>query len=95
LGALAHGLPLALLPLNADQPQNAARCVALGVGRVLDPDAVTPESVREAVAAMLADPRYRHNAARLREEIAALPGPECAVEWLEWLAREKRPPIGV
>ena len=36
LGALAHGLPMVLLPLGADQPLNAARCAALGAARVLD-----------------------------------------------------------
>ena len=37
LGALAHGLPMVLLPIGADQPLNAARCQALGVADVLDP----------------------------------------------------------
>ena len=37
VGALAHGLPMVLLPIGADQPLNAARCEALGVARVLDP----------------------------------------------------------
>ena len=36
VGALAHGLPMVLLPLGADQPQNARRCAELGVARVLD-----------------------------------------------------------
>jgi len=36
LGALAHGLPMVLLPIGADQPLNAVRCHALGVARVLD-----------------------------------------------------------
>src|SRR5205823_2594812 len=34
MGALAHGLPLVLLPMGADQPLNGARCAALGVARV-------------------------------------------------------------
>jgi UDP:flavonoid glycosyltransferase YjiC (YdhE family) len=91
MGALAHGVPLAVIPLNADQPLNAARCVALGVGRALDPRELTPETVREAVAAMLADPTYRRNAERLRDEIAALPGLEYALSLLERLAAEQRP----
>ena len=37
IGALAHGLPMVLLPLGADQPLNAARCEALGIAQVLDP----------------------------------------------------------
>ncbi|MDQ2783675.1 MAG: hypothetical protein M3Y58_01590 [Chloroflexota bacterium] len=38
----------------------------------------------------LADATYRTNAARLRDEMAALPGPEYAVELLERLAVEKQ-----
>ena len=90
LGALAHGLPLVLLPLDADQPENAERCARLGVGRVLGPAARTPEAIRAAIRAVLDDPDYRANAARLRDEMAALPGPEHAVTLLEQLARQGR-----
>jgi UDP:flavonoid glycosyltransferase YjiC (YdhE family) len=90
-GALAHGLPALLIPMGADQPLNAARCVQLGVGRALDPIAATPESVRAAAAELLADPACRRAAGRLRDEFAALPGPEHALRLLERLAVEKRP----
>ncbi|MGE5335239.1 MAG: glycosyltransferase [Nitrososphaerota archaeon] len=91
MGALAHGLPLALIPLNADQPLNAGRCTALGVGRVIGDETITAEAARDAIAAMLATPDYRRNAERMREEIAGLPGVTYAVELLERLATEKRP----
>jgi len=91
LGALGHGLPLVVIPISADQPRNARRCVALGVGRSLEPAAVTPGAVREAVRAVLGDPSYRANAGRVRDEMAALPGPEHAVALLERLAAEKQP----
>jgi len=91
MGALAHGLPMVLVPLGADQPLNAARCAALGVARELDAAELTPEAVRAAAAAMLADRGPRQAAARLRDEIAALPGPEHAVRLLEGLAAERRP----
>jgi UDP:flavonoid glycosyltransferase YjiC (YdhE family) len=85
IGALAHGLPSVLIPMGADQPLNAARCADLGVARVLDALEATPEDVREAVATVLADPGYRRAAQRLREEIAALPGPEHAIILIERL----------
>lgn len=91
IGALGHGLPMVLIPMGADQPLNAARCAELGVARVLDAVEATPEIVREAVAALLADPAYRRAAKRMRDEIAALPGPGHAVMLLERLAAEKRP----
>jgi UDP:flavonoid glycosyltransferase YjiC (YdhE family) len=93
MGALTHGLPSVLIPLGADQPMNAARCEALGVARVQDAVGLTPESVREAVAALLADATYREHAEHVRKEIAALPGPAHAVELLEQLVVEKRPLI--
>jgi len=91
IGALAHGLPVVLIPIGADQPYNGARCAELGVARVLDAVEATPETIREAVGAVLADPSYRRNAERLRDEIAALPEPAHAVLLLERLAAEQRP----
>ncbi|HET9674460.1 MAG TPA: glycosyltransferase [Gaiellaceae bacterium] len=86
LGALAHGLPQVLIPMGADQPLNGKRCEELGLARVLDPIAATPESVRDAVSTVLTDETYRAAAERMRDEIAALPGPDDAVTLLERLA---------
>jgi UDP:flavonoid glycosyltransferase YjiC (YdhE family) len=83
LGALAHGLPQVLIPMGADQPLNADRCEKLGLARVLDPVAATPESIREAVSDVLAEPSYRATAAGLQAEFAALPGAAHAVRLLE------------
>ena len=91
IGALAHGLPMVLIPIGADQPLNAARCAALGAARVLDAVDATPESVREAVATVLAEPAYRLAAERMRDEIAGLPGPEHALMLLERLEAERQP----
>jgi UDP:flavonoid glycosyltransferase YjiC (YdhE family) len=90
IGALAHGVPMVLLPLGADQPMNAERCTALGVAQVLDAVDATPQMLRQAVATVLADPGYRQAAERLRDEIAALPGPESAVPLLERLVTQRR-----
>jgi UDP:flavonoid glycosyltransferase YjiC (YdhE family) len=86
VGALAAGLPQVLLPMGADQPHNAARCEALGVGIALDAVRATPEDIAEAIRAVLDDPDHRAAAARLRAEAAALPPPERAVSLLERLA---------
>lgn len=90
MATLAHGLPMVLLPLAADHPLHAARCTALGVARQI----IVPEMAREAVETVLADPTYRVNAERLRDEIAALPGPEEVVRLLERLAAEQQPITG-
>ena len=86
IGALAHGLPMVLLPIGADQPLNAARCDELGVAMVLNALKATPDDVRDAATAVLADVTYRQNARELEAEIAALPGPEYGVHLLEQLA---------
>ena len=86
IGALAHGVPMVLLPMGADQPFNAARCEALGVAAVLDAVQATPPDVRDAAARVLRERSYRDAAARLRDEIAAMPPPASAVPLLERLA---------
>ncbi len=90
-GALAHGLPMVILALGADQPANAARCQALGLGLALDPLKATPAAVRQAATRVLAEPAHRHAAEQLRDAIAAQPDPATAVGLLERLAVERRP----
>ena len=76
---------------RADQPFQAERCVAAGVGRRIEPAALTPEALREAVSAILGDPSYRRAAVRLRDEMHALPGTDHGVALLERLAAERAP----
>lgn len=85
LGSLTHGVPVIVMPMGADQPANAARCETLGVGRALDATAATPSDVRDAVVAVLSSASYRSAAERVRAEVAALPGPEHAIDLLESL----------
>lgn len=91
LGALAHGRPMLILPIGADQPLNAERVGALGVGRSLDAIQATADDVQKAASSVLADASYRESAGRIADEIAALPSLEVAVGLLERLARERRP----
>jgi UDP:flavonoid glycosyltransferase YjiC (YdhE family) len=90
-GALAQGLPMVVVPIGADQPRNARRCEDLGVARVVPAREATADGVREAASEVLADPAYRLNAERLRNEIATLPGPDHAVTLLERLATDRQP----
>jgi len=76
LGALAHGLPMLLLPNGADQFENAQACAALGVATVLMPDALTAEAVASAVTGLLSEPAPRSAAGAVAEEIAAMPTPQ-------------------
>ncbi len=85
LAALAHSLPLLLLPQGANQFWNAERCAGLGVAIRLLPGEVEPQAVRRAVRALLEQPGYRAQARRLAGEIAAMPAPEEVVPLLEAL----------
>jgi UDP:flavonoid glycosyltransferase YjiC (YdhE family) len=76
LAALAHGVPLVLLPIGADQPGNARRAVELGAAIALDPLTATPD---EIAAAVRAAPGLRPAAARLRRAIAVLPPPDAVL----------------
>jgi UDP:flavonoid glycosyltransferase YjiC (YdhE family) len=87
-GALAHGLPMLLLPVGADQPFNAQRCQALGMVRVLDPIGQTYASIRDVAADLLAHDGYRQAARQVAAEIAALPRPEQACALVIQLARQ-------
>jgi UDP:flavonoid glycosyltransferase YjiC (YdhE family) len=82
-GALAHGVPMVLIPMGADQPHNGDRVEALGLGRVLDPVTAMPEEVRDAALEVLEDPLYWLAAQAMRAELAGMPGPEHAVGLLE------------
>jgi len=91
LAALTHGLPQVIVPITADQPQNAERCASAGVARMVHPADATAASIREAALDVLAEPRYRLAARRMRAEMAALPDLDGVVTLLERLAAEKQP----
>lgn len=86
MAALRDGLPMVIIPIAADQFENARLCAGMGVGRVIEPGSRTPEAIREATRGVLGDPTYRANAQRFLNEIATLPGPDRAVELIENLA---------
>jgi UDP:flavonoid glycosyltransferase YjiC (YdhE family) len=86
ISALALGVPLVLLPMGADQPDNADRCTALGVGLQLDALTVTPSDLAAAVGAVLGDTRYRERASELATECRALPPTGYAVDLIEEVA---------
>lgn len=64
LTALQAGLPLLLVPQLPDHAGHSARVEALGAGTVLTRDEATPERIREAARALLADDAKQRAAAR-------------------------------
>jgi UDP:flavonoid glycosyltransferase YjiC (YdhE family) len=86
LGALEAGLPQLLLPQGADQFINAEMLTTAGAVRALTNEAQRPGAIGEAVQALLGDCPERRVAARLRDEIAAMPAPDEVVPALLELA---------
>jgi UDP:flavonoid glycosyltransferase YjiC (YdhE family) len=87
LAALAAGVPMVMLPVAADQPENADRCIAAGAAVALPPDVRGADEVRAAAAVVLTDPAYAIAAGRLRDEISRMPPPAGLIPFLESLGR--------
>jgi UDP:flavonoid glycosyltransferase YjiC (YdhE family) len=92
LGALAHGLPLLVLPQGADQYANADAVVAAGAGRRLGRDETTIAAIRDSVRGLLEDPAYRRSARRVQAEIRAMPAAEQTIAKIEALVGEPSNP---
>ena len=85
LGALAHGVPLLVVPQGADQWNNAERVTAAGAGRGLLRDEVTLDAIGDGITAMLTEPSYRHAATKVQDEIRAMPSASEAIARIEEL----------
>lgn len=87
LAALAAARPMVIVPLAADQPDNAELCAAAGVARIVPLENLTADAVQTAITALLTDPSYRLRAAQVAAEIAAMPGPDDTLARIERLAQ--------
>jgi UDP:flavonoid glycosyltransferase YjiC (YdhE family) len=91
IAAVEAGTPLVLLPIDSDQPAQAARCVLLGLGRSVDAGGLSAERVRREVRTVLGDPSYRAATEGFRSDLRALPSTADAADLLETLAAEGQP----
>jgi MGT family glycosyltransferase len=82
LSALAHGIPLVVIPTEWDKPEMARRVAAAGAALFLKPSQCTPGRLRAVVETVLGDPSYQRNAARLQESFGHYGGPTQAAELL-------------
>ena len=100
LAAFTYGVPLYVLPIDADQPVNALASAAAGAG--INAAAELPSSdprgprvnlghldvgaMRDGVARLLGEPAFAASAARLGQEIAVMPTPRVRARDVELLA---------
>jgi UDP:flavonoid glycosyltransferase YjiC (YdhE family) len=91
LGALAAGMPLVVMPLFADQPQNARRVAEVGAGVAVEPNRddldATVSPLRQAIRTVLDDPSYGRAARALADELRAQPPVDDALPLFERFAR--------
>jgi MGT family glycosyltransferase len=83
LGALAHGLPLVVVPQGADQFDNAALCEAAGAAVTVPPKEASAERIRAALERVLEEPSFAEAAGRIAAEIAAMPSADEAAGRIE------------
>lgn len=91
MDALSAGLPMVLIPIAADQPENARLAAELGTARVISPDQRNPAAIRAAALAVLQDPSFTHAAQKLQQEIQSLPDLDYPIALLEKLAARRTP----
>ncbi|MEM7160682.1 MAG: glycosyltransferase [Myxococcota bacterium] len=86
LSSIDNGIPQLLVPQLVDDPFNAARCQAVGIGLNEDPSTLTSDRVRTAARRLLDEPSFRREAQAMQTQMHELPGLDHAVRRLESLA---------
>ncbi|MEJ7624971.1 MAG: glycosyltransferase [Pyrinomonadaceae bacterium] len=84
---LRAGVPHVIVPFSHDQPDNAARCRRAGVAEIISRDLYTAESAAAMLEKVLADPRYRSNAATLATILESEGGTSTACDAIEEVLR--------
>ena len=80
--ALRAGRPMLVMPFGQDQPDNARRCVELGVARTISRRAYAGRVARE-LSALLSNPSYAERAAAVGAEMATENGTMTACDAIE------------
>ncbi|MFD8571783.1 nucleotide disphospho-sugar-binding domain-containing protein [Streptomyces sp. NPDC059639] len=89
--ATQHAVPQLVVPMDFWGEKAIARHVAeLGAGLVVDSERFTPQSLREGITQLLAQPSFREGARALRTEAETAPTPAAIVPTLEELTARHR-----
>jgi MGT family glycosyltransferase len=78
--ALSCGVPMVVVPHNSERAVNAKRVAELGLGMVIEPEAVSAERLREAVSMVATDPGFRQRVQQMQATIQAAGGVRRAVD---------------
>ncbi len=83
--ALRAGRPMLIVPFGQDQPDNARRCVRLGIGRTLSPARFTAARVVSELSELLNNPTYQEQAAKVGQQVREENGTKRACDAIEQL----------
>ena len=89
--ALSHGIPLLCIPLGADQPDNAQRCVDAGAGLRLDRRLLTTARLTRAIRTLLSQDSFTRQARKMQHALRRHNGPEEAAALIVRLAETRAP----
>lgn len=88
--ALRAGRPMLVVPYGQDQPDNARRCVELGVARTIPRGKFTAARLEREIAPLLSDSSYGVRAADVGARISAEHGTEVACDAIEAVLSRSR-----
>ncbi len=89
--ALSRGIPLLCIPLGADQPDNAQRCVDAGAGLRLDRRLLTTARLTRAIRTLLSQDSFTRQAQKMEHTLRRHNGPEEAAALIVRLAETRAP----
>ena len=85
--ALRSGRPMLVVPFGQDQPDNARRCVELGVARTMARGHYTVDRLTRELSALLGDARFAERARQVGDAVRAERGAESAADAIETVLR--------
>ncbi|XP_068427344.1 UDP-glucuronosyltransferase 1A1-like [Clinocottus analis] len=88
---LCHAVPMVMVPIGGDQPDNAERLASREVGVVLDIFSITTESLLQGLNEVINDTRYKDNIQKLSalHKDRPMDPLNLSVYWTEYVMRNK------
>uniref|UniRef100_UPI003AB02ED2 UDP-glucuronosyltransferase-like n=1 Tax=Centroberyx gerrardi TaxID=166262 RepID=UPI003AB02ED2 len=88
---LCHAVPMVMVPINGDQPDNAQRIASRGAGVVLDISTITAETLLQGLNEVISNTRYKESVQKLSALHKDRPFDplDLSVYWTEFVMRHK------
>ncbi|MGI8638995.1 MAG: glycosyltransferase [Pyrinomonadaceae bacterium] len=86
---LRAGVPHLIMPFSHDQPDNAARCERIGVGRIISREKYNGETAAKHLRELLGDLKYKANAIEASKIVNSEHGTITACDAIETILRKR------